>query len=115
MEQRGQQDMSQEQLREVQKELKEAGFYQGSIDGQLGAQTQQAIREYQKSHGLPETGRLDEPTRELLLAQKMHQSPGRMEPSRGSTRGGESSGSGHTPGTPTPGGTGSGTGTGPSR
>ncbi|HSF34394.1 MAG TPA: peptidoglycan-binding domain-containing protein [Candidatus Tectomicrobia bacterium] len=106
MEQRGRQDMSQEQVREAQKELKDIGYYKGSIDGQMGAQTQQAIREYQKSRGLPETGQLDEPTRELLLAQKMPQSPGRMDPSPGSSRGVEPSGSGRTPSTPTPGGTG---------
>jgi peptidoglycan hydrolase-like protein with peptidoglycan-binding domain len=114
MEQRGRQNMSQEQLREAQKELKDAGFYRGSIDGQMGTQTQQAIREYQKSHGLPETGQLDEPTRELLLAQRMPQSPGRMEPSPGSTRG-EPSGSGRPPGTTMPGGTGSGTSPGSGR
>jgi peptidoglycan hydrolase-like protein with peptidoglycan-binding domain len=114
MEQHGQRDMSQEQLREAQKELKDAGFYKGSIDGQMGTQTQQAIREYQKSRGLPETGQLDEPTRELLLAQRMPQSPGRMEPSPGSTRG-EPSGSGRTPGTNLPGGAGSGTSPGSGR
>jgi hypothetical protein len=38
----------------VQKSLAQAGFYQGPIDGTLNAQTNQAIREYQKSKGLPQ-------------------------------------------------------------
>ncbi len=88
MEQRGQQEVSQEQIREIQQQLKEAGFYKGSIDGQLGPQTAEAIREYQKSHGLPQTGRLDEPTRQLLMTA---QSPGGST-SGSTTHGGRSSG-----------------------
>ena len=87
MEHRGQQEMGQEmgaeQIRMAQKHLKEAGFDPGPIDGQFGQKTAQAVREYQRSNGLPATGRLDEPTKELLMTQRTEPSPSRMEPSPG--------------------------------
>jgi len=105
MERHGQQELSQEQIREAQKQLKQAGFYQGSIDGLLGQQTQEAIREYQKARGLPQTGQLDEPTKELLMAQ------GTMPGGTGS--GGTGSGGTMPPGGHTmPGGSTGGTGSG---
>jgi peptidoglycan hydrolase-like protein with peptidoglycan-binding domain len=81
MEQRGHQEMGAEQIRAAQEQLKEAGFDPGPIDGQWGQKTAQAIREYQKSNGLPATGRLDEPTKELLMVERSEPSPSRMEPS----------------------------------
>jgi len=101
MERSGQQEMGQqmgaEQVRMAQKQLKEAGFNPGPIDGQLGQKTAQAIREFQKSNGLPATGQLDEPTKELLMAQSTEPSPSRMEPSQGAGPGGSR------PGEPMPG------------
>ena len=38
---------------EVQSALATQGFYTGSIDNQLGAQTKQALMEYQRANGLP--------------------------------------------------------------
>jgi peptidoglycan hydrolase-like protein with peptidoglycan-binding domain len=102
MEQRGQQQMSQELIREAQQELKDAGFYKGSIDGVLGQQTTEAIRDYQKSRGLPETGRLDEPTQELLLAQKSEHSPAPRGSSPGSMTPSEPAPRGSSPGSMTP-------------
>lgn len=102
MEQPGRQETAPEQIREAQKQLKESGFYRGSIDGQLGPQTKAAIREYQKSQGLPQTGQLDEPTKELLMVEKTQQAPGRMEFPRGPTPR-ESMPGGRTPGSTTPG------------
>jgi peptidoglycan hydrolase-like protein with peptidoglycan-binding domain len=84
-ERRGHTDMQQGDIRQVQERLKEAGFNPGPVDGQLGAQTREAIREYQKAHGLPQTGQLDEPTRDLLMAQKPQHTPGRMQTPGGST------------------------------
>jgi peptidoglycan hydrolase-like protein with peptidoglycan-binding domain len=83
MEHRGGQEMSAEQIRAAQEQLKEAGFDPGPIDGQFGQKTAQAIREYQKSNGLPATGRLDEPTKELLMVERSGPSPSRTEPSPG--------------------------------
>jgi hypothetical protein len=43
----------------VQKALKELGYYEADVDGQLGRATQTAIRTYQIDRGLPVTGRID--------------------------------------------------------
>lgn len=42
--------------------LERAGFSPGLVDGKIGAKTALATREFQKSRGLPVTGRLDEAT-----------------------------------------------------
>ena len=58
-------DLTAEQRADVksaQQALAQAGHDPGSIDGVLGRQTVAALRAYQKANGLPETGRLDEPT-----------------------------------------------------
>jgi len=103
MEHHGQQAMGAEQIRMAQKQLKEAGFNPGPIDGQLGRQTSQAIREYQKDNGLPQTGQLDAPTQELLMAERIQPSSERLEPLPGSSpgrpMGDEPAGSGRGPGT----------------
>jgi peptidoglycan hydrolase-like protein with peptidoglycan-binding domain len=94
-------------VRQAQERLKEAGFNPGPIDGQLGAQTKDAIKDYQKAHGLRQTGELDEPTRDLLMAQNTQNAPERMNPSGGSTyeqtRPGGPVPGGRTPGQHTPG------------
>lgn len=42
--------------REIQQALKNAGFYQGSVDGKMGPQTREAIKEFQRVHGLNDDG-----------------------------------------------------------
>ncbi len=42
--------------REIQQALKNAGFYQGAIDGKMGPQSREAIREFQRVHGLSVDG-----------------------------------------------------------
>lgn len=44
---------------EVQVALKRRGYYNGSIDGDIGSGSRAAIRAYQRSHGLSATGRID--------------------------------------------------------
>src|SRR5262249_2028977 len=50
-------------LREVQRRLREDGFYAGPIDGAFGPVTRGALSQYQSKHGLPRTGALDDATR----------------------------------------------------
>lgn len=50
----------------VQQRLRNLGFDCGEVDGKLGPQTRDAIREYQRTRGLNETGEPDEATREKL-------------------------------------------------
>lgn len=47
--------------------LSAAGFSTGVIDGQDGASFKSALRGFQESRGLPDTGRLDQKTRAALL------------------------------------------------
>ena len=42
--------------REIQKALKNAGFYQGSVDGKMGPVTRDAVKEFQRVHGLTDDG-----------------------------------------------------------
>ena len=44
--------------REIQQALKNAGFYQGPVDGKVGPQTRDAIREFQRVHGLVDDGKV---------------------------------------------------------
>ena len=64
-------------IRDAQMALREAGFDPGRIDGVMGRKTQAALREYQASQGLPQTGRLDETTQRQLFAASTPQSGGR--------------------------------------
>jgi peptidoglycan hydrolase-like protein with peptidoglycan-binding domain len=60
----------QDLVRDVQRQLKAQGFYPGAVDGNLGSQTATALRAYQRSYRLPETGRLDEATLQSLLPER---------------------------------------------
>ena len=42
--------------REIQQALKNSGFYQGSIDGKMGPITREAVKEFQRVHGLKDDG-----------------------------------------------------------
>ena len=50
----------------VQTELQDQGYYTGDVDGQLGAQTRDALAAYQSDHNLEVTSAVDEPTVESL-------------------------------------------------
>jgi Putative peptidoglycan binding domain len=50
----------------VQSALHEEGYYAGPVNGSLNSGTQAAITNYQRDHGLPVTGAVDEPTVESL-------------------------------------------------
>jgi len=43
----------------VQAELARRGYYHGSIDGEIGAGSREAIRSFQRAEGLPVTGLID--------------------------------------------------------
>lgn len=53
--------------KEIQIALKNAGFYNGSIDGKIGKQTKKAIKEFQAANGLKADGIVGPKTRNLLL------------------------------------------------
>jgi len=49
-------------IKQVQRALKNAGFYKGSVDGKMGPSTRKAIREFQKANGLKADGRVGKET-----------------------------------------------------
>jgi len=53
--------------KDIQFALKNAGFYNGPIDGKIGKQTKKAIREFQSANGLKADGIVGPKTRDLLL------------------------------------------------
>ena len=52
--------------KEIQIALKNAGFYQGTIDGQIGQKTKDAIRKFQEAKGLTGDGVIGSRTWEIL-------------------------------------------------
>ena len=51
---------------QVQAALAREGYYHGAIDGSVGPMTRNALRRYQRSHGLDATGRIDRSVLEAL-------------------------------------------------
>ena len=60
----------------VQRELKQLGYYDGVVDGQMGSQTAAAIRRYQMAEKLKVTGEMNAQT----LRQSWNLSPARPRP-----------------------------------
>ena len=54
-------------IRDFQQALKNLGFYGKSLDGDFGKNTEQAVKDFQKSAGITETGIIDETTWKLLI------------------------------------------------
>jgi hypothetical protein len=51
---------------QVQEALARKGYYRGAINGSLGPGTRNALRRYQRNHGLDATGRVDRGVMEAL-------------------------------------------------
>lgn len=51
---------------DIQKALKGAGYYQGTVDGKIGAATKNAVKAFQKDHGLGPDGVVGQRTWEKL-------------------------------------------------
>ena len=61
-----QQLLTKDNLKLVQERLTAEGVYAGPIDGEVSAQTEAALRQYQQKHGLPVSGAADEATLKQL-------------------------------------------------
>jgi peptidoglycan hydrolase-like protein with peptidoglycan-binding domain len=44
---------------QVQRKLKKLGYFEGTVDGELGPRSRAAIRTYQEENGLEITGQID--------------------------------------------------------
>ena len=51
-------DVSKVSKKEIQTALKNAGYYEGAVDGKFGAKTSAAIAEFQKANGLKQDGKV---------------------------------------------------------
>ena len=60
---------------QVQTALKNAGIYQGKIDGKIGPRTKQAIEQFQTSHGLKADGKVGPKTWAALQSYLNEQQP----------------------------------------
>ena len=54
--------LTKDNLKLVQERLKAEGVYAGPVDGELNAQTETALRQYQQKQGIPVSGAADEAT-----------------------------------------------------
>ena len=52
--------------KDIQTALKNAGFYKGDVDGQIGSKTKQAIKKFQEANGLNPDGAVGSRTWEKL-------------------------------------------------
>jgi peptidoglycan hydrolase-like protein with peptidoglycan-binding domain len=59
-------DYSQDRVRDAQQQLKNDGYYTGSVDGAYGPMTRSAIRRYQRDNNMAINGRLDDRTCDRL-------------------------------------------------
>lgn len=64
-----------EAVTKLQERLKELGYLGGKADGSFGGQSESAVKEFQKTAGLDETGIADPATQELLFSAAAPQSP----------------------------------------
>lgn len=55
-----------EHAKNLQQSLKDAGFYDGEVDGILGVRTQAALEKFQESKGMEASGKLDNQTASAL-------------------------------------------------
>lgn len=60
-------NLSKDDVRWAQLELRNRGLYSGSLDGVVGPQTKHAIAQFQQNNGLSRTVALDQQTMEILV------------------------------------------------
>jgi len=53
-------------IKQIQRALKNAGYYQGTVDGKMGKNTRQAIRDFQKANNLSADGKVGKKTWDIL-------------------------------------------------
>ncbi|MEW6129191.1 MAG: peptidoglycan-binding protein [Acidobacteriota bacterium] len=75
-------------IQRAQQALKEKGYYEGEMNGELTPRTERALRVFQKENQLDETGSLDEQTaRKLGIINGQRRQPGQSGPVMNSTTG----------------------------
>ena len=59
--------LSPTQMKQLQRNLVDGGYYAGAIDGQLTSRTRHALTDFQREYHLDANGHLNRPTAEALL------------------------------------------------
>ena len=87
--------MSADEIRQAHQKLKDDGDYTGQVDGKMGPKTAQAIKKFQQSNGLPQTGHLDQQTASKLgISMSGSSQPPSSSSSRSNTSGTGATGTG---------------------
>jgi peptidoglycan hydrolase-like protein with peptidoglycan-binding domain len=60
-------NLSKDDVRWAQVELRNLGLYNDSLDGVIGPETKRALAAFQKANGLKQTATLDQPTADALI------------------------------------------------
>jgi peptidoglycan hydrolase-like protein with peptidoglycan-binding domain len=60
-------NLSKDDVRWAQVELRTLGLYSASLDGVIGPETKRALAEFQKANGLKQTATLDQQTADALI------------------------------------------------
>ncbi len=85
------QTWNQDQVKQIQGKLKQQGYDVGQVDGKLGPNTQQALRQFQEDKGIQASGQPDQQTLAALNTNPSGTQQGQMPSNSG--RSGSSSGS----------------------
>ena len=64
-------DLDNKAWREVQRRLSGLGYYNRSVDGEVGAGTRKAVEDWQKARGYTSSGYFNQPQHQALLAEKV--------------------------------------------
>jgi peptidoglycan hydrolase-like protein with peptidoglycan-binding domain len=96
------QQHDQQTIRKVQEKLSEKG-HQVQVDGMMGPETQQALREFQKKEGIQETGQLDQQTLSALGVEETGAAAGAGAPASGAPASGAPASDAPASGATTPG------------
>ena len=80
-----------DQVRAAQQALKDKGHDPGMVDGVMGPKTQAALKDFQKSQGIQDTGRLDAETMAKLGIEGRSGAAGPSSPSASPSTSGSSS------------------------
>src|SRR5580704_14691304 len=80
-------NLSKDDIRWAQVELRTMGLYNGSLDGVVGPETKRALLGFQESNGLERTATLDQQTADALIGNIGVGSEGSSTPSKGAGTG----------------------------
>jgi len=79
-------NLSKDDIRQAQLELRNMGLYSGSLDGVIGPETKRGLVQFQKDNGLHQTATLDPQTMNALVGNPGIGQGSSMPPNTGGTK-----------------------------